>query len=171
MASTTMASTTTPGTTASTEGWSELLRPNETSTKQEAALLGCFGVSSSCLVNDGLMSPVSDSGENFSAGQRQLMCFARALLRKSNIIVMDEATASVDSSTDEKLQKMIRERFVDQTLICIAHRLDTILDSDRVCVMDDGKVVEYDTPSVLLNNPASVFSGLVQEMQNRERGV
>ena len=122
-------------------------------------------------LNDGLMSPVSDSGENFSAGQRQLMCFARALLRKSNIIVMDEATASVDSSTDEKLQKMIRERFVDQTLICIAHRLDTILDSDRVCVMDDGKVVEYDTPSVLLNDPSSVFSGLVSEMQQRERGV
>ena len=65
---------------------------------------------------------------------------------------MDEATASVDSQTDEKLQNMIRKKFANQTVICIAHRLDTILDSDRVCVMENGQVVECDTPDSLLNN-------------------
>jgi len=119
-------------------------------------------------VSDGLNHVVSDGGENFSAGQRQLMCFARALLRQSKIIVMDEATASVDSATDAKLQEMIRTRFKEQTVICIAHRLDTILDSDRVCVMDQGKVVEYDSPEVLLKTEGSVFAGLVREMRERE---
>jgi len=117
-----------------------------------------------------LQHVVSDGGENFSAGQRQLMCFARALLRKSKIIIMDEATASVDSATDEKLQEMIRTRFVNQTVLCIAHRLDTILDSDRVCVMDDGKVVEFDAPEILLKNEKSIFFGLVNEMKMRENG-
>jgi ABC-type multidrug transport system fused ATPase/permease subunit len=121
---------------------------------------------------------VADSGENFSSGQRQLMCFARALLRKSKIIVMDEATASVDSETDRKLQEMIRTRFVEQTVICIAHRLDTILDCDRVCVLDQGKVVEYAPVDELLHGGGeegedgspqkSVFAGLVEEMKSHE---
>ena len=119
-----------------------------------------------------LNHPVADGGENFSSGQRQLICFARALLRKTNIIVMDEATASVDSETDRKLQKMIRTRFKDQTVICIAHRLETILDCDCVCVLDKGKVVEYAPVDVLLNTkegePPSMFAGLVEEMRKHE---
>ena len=124
---------------------------------------------------------VADSGENFSSGQRQLVCFARALLRKSKIIVMDEATASVDSETDRKLQEMIRTRFVGQTVICIAHRLETILDCDRVCVLDQGRVIEYAPVAELLREGGggedgeegasqnkSVFSGLVKEMKSHE---
>ena len=125
-------------------------------------------------LKDQLNYHVADSGENFSSGQRQLICFARALLRKSKIIVMDEATASVDSETDRKLQQMIRARFDQQTVICIAHRLETILDCDRVCVLDQGRVVEYAPVEELLradgkgDSPKSVFAGLVEEMQSHE---
>ena len=125
-------------------------------------------------LKDQLNHHVADSGENFSSGQRQLICFARALLRKSKIIVMDEATASVDSETDRKLQQMIRARFDQQTVICIAHRLETILDCDRVCVLDQGRVVEYAPVEELLradgkgDAPKSVFAGLVEEMQSHE---
>eukprot|EP00505_MAST-04D_sp_SCG-Rhode-Island_P002313 Stramenopile-MAST_4_protein_2313 len=125
-------------------------------------------------LKDQLNHHVADSGENFSSGQRQLICFARALLRKSKIIVMDEATASVDSETDRKLQQMVRARFDQQTVICIAHRLETILDCDRVCVLDQGRVVEYAPVEELLradgkgDAPKSVFAGLVEEMQSHE---
>lgn len=111
-----------------------------------------------------LDQPVADGGGNFSAGQRQLFCFARALLRKSKIIIMDEATSNVDSGTDKKIQGMIRDVFKDQTVLCIAHRLDTILDSDKVCVLDAGKIVEFDKPQTLLRNNASVFYSLVAEL-------
>ncbi len=117
----------------------------------------------------GLLAPVADSGENFSAGQRQLMCFARALLRESRIIVMDEATASVDSATDDKLQQMVRTAFRDRTVLVVAHRLSTILDSDRVCVMDTGRVSEYDTPAALMADRSSLFFDLVEEMKQREQ--
>ena len=125
-------------------------------------------------LKDQLNHHVADSGENFSSGQRQLICFARALLRKSKIIIMDEATASVDSETDRKLQQMVRARFDQQTVICIAHRLETILDCDRVCVLDQGRVVEYAPVEELLradgkgDAPKSVFAGLVEEMQSHE---
>ena len=95
---------------------------------------------------------VSESGNNFSVGERQLLCLARALLNRNRIIVMDEATANVDFNTDQQIQETIRSKFEDCTVITIAHRLNTILDYDRVLVMDKGEVVEYDTPSVLLNN-------------------
>ena len=77
---------------------------------------------------------------------------------------MDEATASVDSETDQHLQKMIRSAFAACTVICIAHRLDTILDSDKICVLDNGQVLEFDTPENLLNDDTSEFFGLVEEM-------
>ena len=107
---------------------------------------------------------------NFSAGQRQLICVARALLRGNKIIIMDEATASVDSETDQNLQKMIRTAFADCTVICIAHRIDTILDSDKICVLDDGNVLEFDTPDNLLQDKDSSFYALVDEMKkNNEK--
>jgi ABC-type multidrug transport system fused ATPase/permease subunit len=120
-------------------------------------------------LGDGLQSTVAEQGLNFSAGQRQLICVARALLRGNKIIIMDEATASVDSETDQNLQKMIRTAFADCTVICIAHRIDTILDSDKICVLDDGLVLEFDTPENLLQDKDSSFYALVDEMKKNKK--
>ncbi|XP_010051993.2 ABC transporter C family member 12 [Eucalyptus grandis] len=110
----------------------------------------------------GLDAEVSEGGENFSVGQRQLLCLARALLRRSKILVLDEATAAVDVRTDALVQKTIREEFTCCTMLIIAHRLNTIIDSDRVLVLDAGQVAEHDTPENLLSNEASAFSKMVQ---------
>lgn len=108
----------------------------------------------------GLNSQVSEFGENLSVGSRQLMCLARALLRNPRILVMDEATASIDYQADEKIQKTIREQFQNATVLTIAHRIATIADSDRVMVLDFGRLVEFDSPANLLQNPNSLFTSL-----------
>ncbi|KAI8870282.1 hypothetical protein GQ42DRAFT_162835 [Ramicandelaber brevisporus] len=113
--------------------------------------------------NLGLDAIVAQGGENFSIGQRQLICLARALLRRTSILVLDEATAAIDSQTDALLQRTIRSEFAQCTILTIAHRIDTILDSTRIMVLDAGKIVEMDTPEKLLENPSSIFSGLVRE--------
>lgn len=110
-----------------------------------------------------LRMPVTEGGENFSVGQRQLLCLARALLRKTRILVVDEATANVDMETDALIQQTIRANFSDRTTLTIAHRLNSIIDSDRVLVLDHGKILELDTPQALLSNPASEFSSMVRE--------
>uniref|UniRef100_A0A0G4G848 Uncharacterized protein n=1 Tax=Chromera velia CCMP2878 TaxID=1169474 RepID=A0A0G4G848_9ALVE len=109
----------------------------------------------------GLEGSISERGGNLSAGQRQLFCIARALLRETRVLVMDEATASVDSVTDERVQKAIRGKTAGSrppTVITIAHRLDTVMDSDRIVVMDEGRVVEMGPPQELLSNPSGVFA-------------
>ncbi|KAG7963324.1 hypothetical protein I3843_09G112700 [Carya illinoinensis] len=110
----------------------------------------------------GLDAEVSEGGENFSVGQRQLLSLARALLRRSRILVLDEATAAVDVNTDALIQKTIREEFKSCTMLIIAHRLNTIIDSDRILLLDAGQVLEYDTPEELLLNDGSAFSRMVQ---------
>ncbi|RKO91071.1 P-loop containing nucleoside triphosphate hydrolase protein, partial [Blyttiomyces helicus] len=111
-----------------------------------------------------LDAPVSDNGANFSQGQRQLLCMARALLRRSKVIVLDEATASVDHETDGKIQETIRNHFVDGTVLCIAHRLRTVVDYDRILVLDHGEVVEYGTPLELIESSSvGVFRRMVEE--------
>jgi len=112
----------------------------------------------------GLDTIVADGGENFSAGQRQLLCLARCLLRKTKIIVMDEATAACDMQTDELIQHTIRREFRDCTLIIIAHRLKTVIDADKIIVLQNGKVVEMDSPRTLLSDPTSEFSSLVDQL-------
>lgn len=109
-----------------------------------------------------LLYKVSEGGSNFSVGQRQMFCLARAFLRQSKILIMDEATASVDIQTDKILQKIIKTAFVDRTVLTIAHRISSILDSDKIMVLSEGTLVEYDTPQNLLQNPQSFFSSLVQ---------
>ncbi|VAH25241.1 unnamed protein product [Triticum turgidum subsp. durum] len=113
-----------------------------------------------------LDAPVADMGENWSVGQRQLLCFSRVILKRSQILFMDEATASVDSQTDAAIQRIIREEFRECTVISIAHRVPTVMDSDRVLVLDAGLVKEFDAPSKLMGRP-SVFGAMVQEYANR----
>jgi ABC-type multidrug transport system fused ATPase/permease subunit len=113
--------------------------------------------------SDGLGHEVSEGGKNFSVGQRQLLCLARALLRKTKILVLDEATASVDLETDSLIQATIKEAFSDCTVITIAHRLNTILGYDRIAVLQDGMLKEIDAPHVLINAPQSTFRAMAQE--------
>ncbi|KAF8030773.1 hypothetical protein BT93_D0072 [Corymbia citriodora subsp. variegata] len=109
-----------------------------------------------------LDAEVSEGGENFSVGQRQLLCLARALLRRSKILILDEATAAVDVRTDALIQKTIREEFNYCTMLIIAHRLNTIIDTNHILVLDAGQVAEHDTPENLLSIEVSSFSNMVQ---------
>uniref|UniRef100_A0A4W5KEC7 ABC-type glutathione-S-conjugate transporter n=1 Tax=Hucho hucho TaxID=62062 RepID=A0A4W5KEC7_9TELE len=109
-------------------------------------------------LQEGLTHGVSEGGENLSIGQRQLLCLARALLRKSRILILDEATAAVDLETDNLIQKTIRREFSHCTVLTIAHRLHSILDSSRVMVLDAGKIVEFDSPSTLFNKQGHFYS-------------
>ncbi|MES1908334.1 MAG: hypothetical protein MHM6MM_001289 [Cercozoa sp. M6MM] len=114
----------------------------------------------------GLQVDVGDGGSALSQGQRQLLCVARALLRQTRILLLDEATASVDQETDRLVQETIRENFADRTTLTIAHRLETILDSDRVVVMADGRVEEHGTPAQLLANPDSLLKAMHDAANN-----
>ncbi|XP_034544576.1 multidrug resistance-associated protein 7 [Notolabrus celidotus] len=109
----------------------------------------------------GLDAEVGERGKSFSVGQRQLLCLARALLTQAKLLCIDEATASVDQKTDKLLQQTIRETFKDKTVLTIAHRINTIMDCDRVLVMHAGKVVEFDTPAALCQTDHSIFQRLV----------
>ncbi|KAG0022642.1 hypothetical protein BGZ80_011587 [Entomortierella chlamydospora] len=108
-----------------------------------------------------LDSSVVENGKNFSLGQRQLICIARSLVIGSKIIVLDEAAASMDMVTDKLLQEATKENFADCTVLTIAHRMNTIIESDKVLVMDGGVVAEFGEPYKLLQNPDGVFARLV----------
>ncbi|KAJ3687204.1 hypothetical protein LUZ61_016368 [Rhynchospora tenuis] len=114
-----------------------------------------------------LHSPVTENGENWSVGQRQLVCLGRVILKKSKILVLDEATASVDTATDSLIQKTLKQHFSDSTVITIAHRITSVLDSDMVLLLDNGFVVENDAPARLLSDKSSLFSQLVGEYMTR----
>lgn len=110
-----------------------------------------------------LDASVSDEGANYSAGEKQLLSLCRALVKNSRVIVLDEATSSVDVETDAKLQRTIQTEFATSTLLCIAHRLNTIVYYDRILVMDSGRVAEYDTPLNLFDKEDSIFRSLCNE--------
>ncbi|KAJ6414447.1 hypothetical protein OIU84_003445 [Salix udensis] len=110
-----------------------------------------------------LDSSVIENGENWSMGQRQLACLGRVLLKKSKVLVLDEATASVDTATDNLIQQTLRQHFSDSTVITIAHRITSVLDSDMVLVLSHGLIEECDSPARLLENKSSSFSRLVAE--------
>ena len=114
-------------------------------------------------MKEGLETQVSDGGNNFSLGQKQLLCIARALIKKPKILIEDEATASIDEKTDHIIQKLIKNEFKETIVITIAHRLNTIIQYDRILVLENGYLKEFDTPLSLLKKGTSLFANLIKE--------
>ncbi|CAK4249961.1 unnamed protein product [Aphanomyces euteiches] len=114
-------------------------------------------------ISGNLECPVEENGENFSVGERQMLCMARALLRQARIVVMDEATAAIDHTTDQNLQRVIRKEFASSTVLTIAHRLDTVLDCDRILVFDHGRLEQCDSPKSLISQGNGIFFELCRE--------
>jgi len=110
-----------------------------------------------------LSAEVSEFGENFSVGQRQLFCMARAILKQTKILVMDEATANVDPETDEVIQHTVKNEFADRTVLIVAHRLNTVIDCDKVMLLDSGNLVEFDSPATLISNESTQFHQLCKQ--------
>ncbi|KAE8991021.1 hypothetical protein PR001_g21343 [Phytophthora rubi] len=110
----------------------------------------------------GLDLEVAEGGDNLSVGQRQLICIGRALLKDSKVVVLDEATANVDTATDALIQTTIQHTFEGKTVLTIAHRINTIMHCDKIAVMDAGRVAEFGSPSELFARPQSVFAALVK---------
>lgn len=141
----------------------EVLDPFGSSTDEEIMeALSCVRLADFGMDMGVLDAPVEEGGDNFSVGERQLLCLARAMLSKPKLLILDEATASVDSETDAFVQRMLQARFENTTLLTVAHRLNTIMNYDQVLVMSDGKAVEFGPPGELLENEKGVFSELVR---------
>lgn len=112
---------------------------------------------------------INSGGSNLSVGEKQLICLARAVLKKTKILIIDEATANVDYKTDQIIQKTIREEFNDCTVLTIAHRLATVVDSSRILCLSEGEVKGFDKPSVLLSDKTSILFELTQKLAPNER--
>ncbi len=124
------------------------------------AVLRRVGLSELVRSGGGLELPIEDGGANLSAGERQVLCLARVMLGRSAVVVLDEATSNVDSAFDQVIQSVVREEFRSSTILCIAHRLHTIIDSDRVLLLDRGELMEFDRPARLVQRP-SMFRDLL----------
>ena len=112
--------------------------------------------------------PVQENGANLSSGEKQLICICRAILRKSSVIILDEATANIDVVTEQKVQRLISEELEGCTMITIAHRLNTIMQSDKVMVLSYGRIIEFDEPSTLAADPNSEFASLLKQLEKDE---
>lgn len=117
----------------------------------------------------GLMSEITENGENLSVGERQLVSIARAILKPTKIVLVDEATANIDVKTEATIYKAMNESFKNSTVITVAHRLNTVINSDRILVLEGGLLKEYDNPQVLLKNPNSFFASLYNESQKESK--
>ncbi|CAI2359203.1 unnamed protein product [Moneuplotes crassus] len=115
----------------------------------------------------GLDQNIEEGGANLSSGEKQLLCICRAILRKNRVVLMDEATANIDIKTEQTIQELINTQFRDSTVITIAHRLNTIMSSDRILVLSHGELVEYDSPGNLLKDPGSMFKSYVDSFKNK----
>ena len=114
--------------------------------------------------HEGLYQQIEEKGQNLSSGEKQLICICRAILKNNRVVLMDEATANIDIKTEETIQTLINEKFRDATVITIAHRLNTIINSDKVLVLDKGRVAEFDTPKILMEDSSSIFYSFIQKM-------
>jgi len=141
-----------------------------TNSFEDADLLEAIKFSFLDDVVSSLEDHVNENGDNFSAGQKQLFCMARAILKKPKVLCLDEATANVDLETDQKLQETIRSHFKESTIITIAHRLNTIIDSDLIIVMDEGKVGEMGKPTELSAKKDSLWSKLLKSSEQAKKG-
>ncbi|XP_032410269.1 multidrug resistance-associated protein 5 [Xiphophorus hellerii] len=121
-----------------------------------------------CQLPHSLYAEVTENGENFSVGERQLLCVARALLRNSKILILDEATAAIDTETDRLIQETIRTAFNNCTTLIIAHRLNTVMSCSRVMVLDNGQILEFDSPAALLANENSRFGGMIEASESSQ---
>ena len=119
----------------------------------------------------GLNFNIKEEGKNLSMGERQLICIIRAILRSNKIVILDEATANIDVVTEQTIQRLINEEFVGASVICIAHRLNTIIRSDKVLVLDEGRALEFDSPQNLMANPNSTFSKMLKEKERQKKNV
>ena len=108
----------------------------------------------------GLLSEITENGENLSVGERQLISIARAIIKPTKIVLVDEATANIDVKTESVIYKAMNEAFKDSTVITVAHRLNTVINSDRILVLEGGLLKEYDNPQVLFKDPNSFFASL-----------
>lgn len=125
--------------------------------------LEMVNLSSMLKSSEGLDFRIKSGGENLSAGEKQMICFARALLKKSKIILIDEATSSIDMNNEEVFLQTIRERFADCTVLMIAHRLKTIINCDKIVVMKEGQVAESGAPEELIGLEGGIFSEMWKE--------
>lgn len=117
----------------------------------------------------GLETEIAENGENLSVGERQLVSIARAILKPTRIVLIDEATANIDVRTESIIYKAMNESFKSSTVITIAHRLNTVINSDRILVLEGGMLKEYDNPQELLKNPNSFFAQLYNESQKENK--
>ena len=117
----------------------------------------------------GLDQDIEDGGKNLSSGEKQLIWILRAILRKNKIVLMDEATANIDIKTEQTIQKLIHEEFTESTVLTIAHRLNTIIHSDKVLVLNRGQVEEYDDPQKLIEDKNSMFYSYAKELKKKEK--
>lgn len=128
-------------------------------------MMVCLGTHPAASQDGKLDAHIDEGGSNLSAGQRQLMCLGRALLRRSNILVLDEATAAVDPESDKEIQSVIKREFAHATIFVIAHRLNTILDCDKILVLNEGKVAEFAPPGELLEDKVSLDGTTIHSLQ------
>ncbi|ORX49051.1 hypothetical protein DM01DRAFT_1309068 [Hesseltinella vesiculosa] len=138
-----------------------LIKPSPSASDAEATLDQDAPLTQNIFEN--LESPITEGGQNLSQGQRQLLCLARALLKRTSVVVLDEASSSVDFETDKNIQKSIRSELSNSTTLCVAHRLNTVIDYDRILVLNDGQLVEFDTPWRLINKTDSKFYGMCRK--------
>jgi len=115
-----------------------------------------------------LEKEIDEGGSNLSNGEKQLVCICRAIMRKCQVVILDEATSNIDIVTEERIQALLETFLQDSTVLTVAHRLNTIIKSDKVLVLSYGTVKEFDSPSNLMHNPDSEFTKLLQELKKKE---